>query len=140
MQHWLQAMLGGAMIGASAVFAMATVGRIAGISGIVSGFTYGGDDRAWCASFIFGLLSAAPLYALISGSSGLGLPQAGAPTLLIAGVLVGLGTELGGGCTSGHGVCGLARLSPRSLVATVLFMLVAMLTVGVVRHVFAGPS
>ncbi len=138
MHMWPQALLGGALIGLAAVLAMATVGRIAGISGIASGLLYGGDDRAWRASFVCGLFSAAPLYALFTGGNGLGLPQASAPTMLIAGVLVGFGTGLSAGCTSGHGVCGLARLSPRSLAATALFVAAAMLTVGMIRHVFAG--
>ncbi len=135
MYNWPQALLGGALIGFAAVLAMATVGRIAGISGIASGMLYGGDDRAWRASFVFGLLSAAPLYALLNGGSGLGLPQAGAVTMLIAGVFVGLGTGLSAGCTSGHGVCGIARFSPRSLAATAIFMAAAIFTVGMIRHV-----
>jgi len=115
---------------------LALNGRIAGISGILGGLitSTGRGDRFWRCAFIFGLLAGAGLYALTSG-----LPlelQARGPTLLVAGLLVGFGTRLGSGCTSGHGVCGLARRSPRSLLATMVFMVAAALTVFLTHHIF----
>jgi hypothetical protein len=117
------ALAGGALIGLAAVLLMLFHGRIAGVSGIVGGLVPPQvGDAAWRATFIAGLVGGA---ALMGWAGGL-VPPAPARSLAviaIAGLLVGVGTQLGGGCTSGHGVCGLARLSTRSLVATVLFML-----------------
>ena len=132
----LGGLIGGALIGLAAVLLLALNGRIAGISGILGGLitSTGRGDRFWRCAFIFGLLAGAGLYALTSG-----LPlqlQARGPTLLVAGLLVGVGTRLGSGCTSGHGVCGLARRSPRSLRATIVFMVAAALTVFLTRHIF----
>jgi uncharacterized membrane protein YedE/YeeE len=129
------ALIGGALIGLSAVLLMLSLGRIAGISGILAGcLTLADADKAWRLWFLAGLV-AAPLV-----GSWIGLPtvQPVMPsnwTLVIAaGALVGFGTRYGGGCTSGHGVCGIARLSPRSMVATVVFMAVAIVVVFVIRH------
>jgi uncharacterized protein len=132
----LGGLIGGALIGLAAVLLLALNGRIAGISGILGGLitSTGRGDRFWRCAFIFGLLAGAGLYALTSG-----LPlelQARGPTLLVAGLLVGFGTRLGSGCTSGHGVCGLARRSPRSLQATMVFMVAAALTVFLTHHIF----
>jgi uncharacterized protein len=132
----LGGLIGGALIGLAAVLLLALNGRIAGISGILGGLitSTGRGDRFWRCAFIFGLLAGAGLYALTSG-----LPlqlQARGPTLLVAGLLVGVGTRLGSGCTSGHGVCGLARRSPRSLQATMVFMVAAALTVFLTHHIF----
>ena len=132
----LGGLIGGALIGLAAVLLVALNGRIAGISGILGGLitSTGRGDRFWRCAFIFGLLAGAGLYALTSG-----LPrelQARGPTLLAAGLLVGVGTRLGSGCTSGHGVCGLARSSPRSLLATMVFMVAAALTVFLTHHIF----
>ena len=132
----LGGLIGGALIGLAAVLLLALNGRIAGISGILGGLitSTGRGDRFWRCAFIFGLLAGAGLYALTSG-----LPlqlQARGPTLLVAGLLVGVGTRLGSGCTSGHGVCGLARRSPRSLLATMVFMVAAALTVFLTHHIF----
>jgi uncharacterized protein len=132
----LGGLIGGALIGLAAVLLLALNGRIAGISGILGGLitSTGRGDRFWRCAFIFGLLAGAGLYALTSG-----LPlelQARGPTLLVAGLLVGFGTRLGSGCTSGHGVCGLARRSPRSLRATMVFMVAAALTVFLTHHIF----
>jgi uncharacterized protein len=132
----LGGLIGGALIGLAAVLLLALNGRIAGISGILGGLitSTGRGDRFWRCAFIFGLLAGAGLYALTSG-----LPlelQARGPTLLVAGLLVGFGTRLGSGCTSGHGVCGLARRSPRSLLATMVFMVAAALTVFLTHHIF----
>ena len=132
----LGGLIGGALIGLAAVLLLALNGRIAGISGILGGLisSTGRGDRFWRCAFIFGLLAGAGLYALTCG-----LPlelQARGPTLLVAGLLVGVGTRLGSGCTSGHGVCGLARRSPRSLLATMIFMVAAALTVFLTHHRF----
>lgn len=131
------AVIGGVLIGLASVALMAGIGRIAGISGIVSRLLPPFEDETWKgrAAFIAGLALAAPLAML------LGLPRfpadvSGTPELLAAaGLLVGFGAALGGGCTSGHGVCGLARLSKRSMAAVATFMAVAMATVFVARHV-----
>jgi uncharacterized protein len=130
-------LIGGALIGFATVLLLAWNGRIAGISGILGGLitatTWG--ERIWRLAFIFGLIAGAGLVALVRGGLPLEL-QAGAPILLVAGLLVGLGTRLGSGCTSGHGVCGLARRSPRSLAATITFMVAGVLTVLLTRHIF----
>jgi uncharacterized membrane protein YedE/YeeE len=128
---------GGVLIGIAAVLLLALNGRIAGVSGIFAGlFTTGGwSDHLWRAAFVFGLIAGAGIYSLYHGGFSLEL-QGSAPTLMVAGILVGFGTRLGSGCTSGHGVCGLAQRSPRSLVATMTFMAVAALTVYVTRHLF----
>src|SRR5262245_33731800 len=130
-------LIGGAMIGFSAVLLLALNGRIAGVSGILGGLinSTARGERFWRLAFIFGLIAGAGLFVL----AGRALPiklQASGPMLFIAGLLVGAGTRLGSGCTSGHGVCGLARRSPRSLLATMIFMLAAALTVILTRHLF----
>ena len=128
------ALAGGVLIGiAAAMFALLN-GRIAGISGVIGGLlkpTPG--DVAWRAAFVVGLLSAPLVYSLFAV---LPEPQIAAPSgaLVLAGLLVGLGTRYGSGCTSGHGVCGLSRLSPRSLVATATFIGAGFVTVYVIRH------
>ena len=133
----LGGLIGGALIGLAAVLLLALNGRIAGISGILGGLitSTGWGDRFWRCAFIFGLPAGAGLYALTYGGLPLEL-QAHGSTLLVAGLLVGVGTRLGSGCTSGHGVCGLARRSPRSLLATVIFMVAAAFTVLLTRHIF----
>lgn len=136
----LSGLLGGALIGLSASALMLLTGRIAGISGIFGGLlqstTY---DRNWRLAFIAGLI-AAPLIAAFA--FGIPLPKPTMPASLIliaiAGLLVGFGSRMGGGCTSGHGVCGIARLSARSLVATAIFMATAIATVAIARHVIGG--
>lgn len=137
---------GGVLIGLSAVMVMALFGRIAGIAGISTGAMgalvpiRAADDRAWRLAFVAGLV-AAPL--LVSRVSGEALAQSVPDNLLgmaVAGLLVGIGTALGSGCTSGHGVCGLARLSTRSLVAVATFMGAAGLTVLVLRHVVGAAG
>lgn len=129
-------LLGGAMIGLAAVLLMGLLGRIAGISGIVGGLLPPGPagERGWRLAFLLGLVAGPLLVGLVLGRTGIGPPLASLPVLLAAGLLVGFGTVLGNGCTSGHGVCGLARLSPRSLAATLTFMASAVATVFVVRH------
>jgi uncharacterized membrane protein YedE/YeeE len=133
---WTSALLGGALIGLSATLLMLLLGRIAGISGIVAGAVDGpAVDKPWRLAFIAGLV-AVPLIANAAGFTALP-PQMPVSFSLtaVAGLLVGVGTRLGGGCTSGHGVCGIARLSPRSLVATVIFVGTAAIVVAVMRHV-----
>lgn len=130
------AILGGAFIGLSASLLWVVNGRIAGISGIVGGVLAPvRGDVAWRAMFLVSLFAAPLLYRVAGGV----LPDLTSPApisvLIAAGLLVGFGTRLGSGCTSGHGVCGLARLSPRSLAATGVFLITAAATVYVARHV-----
>jgi uncharacterized protein len=130
-------LLGGALIGLASALLLLLNGRIAGISGILGGIIKSDvrGERSWRVAFILGLVGGAALDAFMRGGFSLRLQAAG-PMLIIAGFLVGIGTRLGSGCTSGHGVCGLARRSPRSLVATMIFMSVAVLTVFLTRHLF----
>jgi uncharacterized protein len=132
-------LIGGALIGLSAVLLMLTIGRTAGISGIVvNALTAGGAiDRSWRLAFMLGL----PLGALLVTVAGwkdwssVTFP-ATMPMTVVAGLMVGAGTTLGSGCTSGHGICGLARFSRRSIVATATFMASGIATVFIVRHIF----
>ncbi|MFK8051276.1 MAG: YeeE/YedE family protein [Halioglobus sp.] len=122
-------LLGGALIGLSAILLLLTSGRIAGISGITYGlFTQGINSNAWRWCFLAGLILGAGSYVAYFGLP-FEMPQRDLPLLLIAGFAVGFGTRLGNGCTSGHGVCGVARLSQRSLIATAVFMLTGIITV-----------
>ncbi|HEX5999444.1 MAG TPA: YeeE/YedE family protein [Hyphomicrobiaceae bacterium] len=133
----VSAATGGVLIGLAATLLMLLTGRIAGISGILAG-SLRSDDRKWRIAFIAGLI----LAPLVAGLGGYPLPPPQLPaswSLIVgAGLLVGFGTRMAGGCTSGHGVCGLARLSPRSLLATVVFMATAVAMVAVSRHVIGG--
>lgn len=132
----LAALAGGALIGLAAVLLMALEGRIAGISGIVGGLLppAPAPDPGWRVAFVVGLVLGPAAMAVLLGHPAIGQPLVGVGGALLAGALVGVGTGLGSGCTSGHGVCGLARLSPRSLAATLTFMVTAALTVLVTRH------
>lgn len=126
----ISASIGGALIGLSAVMLMAFNGRIAGISGVLSGAMFAEPgDRDWRIAFVAGLIAAPLLWSALSGSAPPFEMRADWPTLVAGGILVGLGTQLGSGCTSGHGVCGLARLSVRSFAAVGLFMAAGMATV-----------
>jgi uncharacterized membrane protein YedE/YeeE len=133
----VSALLGGLLIGlAVAAFALLN-GRIAGVSGILGGLLPPvRGDTGWRVAFIAGLLLAPLAYALF-----VPLPEAtieaSYPTLIVAGLLVGIGTRYGSGCTSGHGVCGISRLSPRSVAATLCFMASGALTVFVIRHLWS---
>ena len=129
---------GGILLGlASAMFILLN-GRILGISGIVGGLLRPkSGDVSWRLSFVLGLLVAPLLYLLVAGPSSARI-DAGWVTIVIAGLLVGVGTRYGSGCTSGHGVCGLSRLSPRSLVATLAFMGAGFVTVYLLRHVLTA--
>ena len=126
---------GGILIGAAAAMLVLLNGRIAGISGIVGGLlTPRRADIAWRLAFVAGLF-AAPLLVTVFGQTPMPRIDAGFGMLAAAGLLVGIGTSYGSGCTSGHGVCGLSRLSPRSLAATAAFMLAGIATVFLARHV-----
>jgi uncharacterized membrane protein YedE/YeeE len=136
---WMS-LAGGALIGLAATILILFNGRIAGISGIVGGLLSGmltGRDAGWRLMFVLGLLLAPVLYGVLSR-----LPEiridTGYPLLIVAGLLVGFGARLGSGCTSGHGVCGLSRLSPRSLAATLSFMAAGFVTVYVLRHLLGA--
>jgi uncharacterized membrane protein YedE/YeeE len=135
----LSAAIGGALIGLSAVLLMLLTGRIAGISGIFGGLLNPDSaDKNWRIAFIAGLI----LAPLLAGWIGYGMPTPKLPAswtvIAAAGLLVGFGARLGGGCTSGHGICGVARLSVRSIAATAIFMLAATATVAITRHVLGG--
>lgn len=123
----LSAIIGGALIGSGALLLMAFSGRIAGISGIAAGALFNRDGRSWRLAFIAGLLVAPLLLSWISDSFSYQTPVF-SWQLMLAGLLVGLGTAWGNGCTSGHGICGISRLSMRSVIATLIFMLTGMLT------------
>ncbi|MEF2553185.1 YeeE/YedE family protein [Aurantimonas sp. A2-1-M11] len=126
---------GGILIGLSAVFVMLLFGRIAGISGITTGaLPAGRDDWIWRLAFILGLVAAPLLVVAVTGGPVTQTVPSNLVAMGIAGLLVGFGTITGSGCTSGHGVCGLARLSGRSLVAVLIFMAFAAGTVFVLRH------
>ena len=135
----LSALLGGALIGVAAVLLMLFLGRIAGISGIVGGVLKPAqNDVAWRLAFVFGLVIAPLGVWAVTGSQPTVTVQASTLMLIAAGLLVGLGTRIGAGCTSGHGVCGMARLSRRSVLATVVFLAAGIATVSVMRHVVGG--
>ena len=130
----MTAVAGGLLIGGAAAALLLLNGRIAGISGIVGGLLRG-PDRAWRAAFIVGLLLAPGVWRLFAELPAATLSDS--PMLLVAaGLLVGFGSRLGSGCTSGHGVCGIARLSPRSLIATATFMAAGFAVVYLLRHVW----
>lgn len=136
MNTWMSALAGGVLIGVAATLLLWLTGRIAGISGILGGVVMPrSGDVAWRAAFLLGLIGAGAAW--LWWVPGAFTPRQGFPPLLlvIAGVLVGFGTRMGNGCTSGHGVCGLGRLSPRSLAAVLTFMVTAIVTTYVVRHV-----
>ena len=131
------ALAGGVLIGLAAAAFVLFNGRIAGISGILGGLLRPArGDVAWRVAFLLGLVLAPLAYGLVAPLPAVRI-DADVTTLAVAGLLVGLGTRYGAGCTSGHGVCGLSRRSPRSLVATVSFMVAGFITVFLTRHVFA---
>ena len=128
------ALMGGALVGTAAALFVLLNGRIAGISGVLGGLLRPvKGDVAWRAAFVIGLI-VAPLIYLLFGSPPKPRIDADYGSILLAGLLVGVGTRYGAGCTSGHGVCGLSRLSPRSLVATAAFMATGFATVFAIRH------
>jgi uncharacterized membrane protein YedE/YeeE len=131
----ISALIGGGLIGLASVWLMAANGRIAGISGI-AGALIGpeGGDRMWRLAFIIGLIAAPLAYMATGREIDVTIP-ASTPLLVLAGLLVGVGTQLGSGCTSGHGVCGISRFSARGIVATITFMLAGAAAVFLVRHI-----
>ena len=132
----LTATIGGLIIGLSAVWLMGLHGRIAGISGIFSGILFGNSgDKIWRVLFIVGLIIGPLIYTLVSGEQPAFDITSNWALLIVGGILVGFGTRLGSGCTSGHGVCGLARFSPRSLFSVVIFMAAGVATVAAARAV-----
>jgi len=135
----VSAAIGGALIGLSAALLMLLTGRVAGISGIFGGcLTLAAGERGWRLAFLAGLLLA-PVAAMLAGYT---VPPPAMPAswwvIIGAGLLIGFGSRMGSGCTSGHGICGIARLSPRSIAATLVFMATAIITVAVVRHGLGG--
>jgi hypothetical protein len=135
----VSAAVGGALIGLAATLLMLFTGRVAGISGILAGcLDFSAADKSWRVAFIGGLM----LAPLVGGLVGYPIPSPEMPNswsmIIAAGLLVGFGTRLGGGCTSGHGVCGVARLSLRSIIATAIFMATAIVVVAVSRHLFGN--
>ncbi|ABY29546.1 YeeE/YedE family protein [Methylorubrum extorquens] len=135
----LSATLGGVMIGGAAALFLLLNGRIAGISGILGGLLAPPSrETGWRAAFLAGVVLAPLVYAGFGGSLPPVTVDASFPLLVVAGLLVGFGARLGAGCTSGHGVCGIGRGSPRSLAATGTFMAVAILTVFVTRHLLGA--
>lgn len=131
----IPSLLGGMILGVAAALYVLLHGRILGISGIVSGLLHPkAGDWSWRLAFALGLLTSSFLAALIFGILPVVEVDASWLTVIIAGLLVGFGVQYGSGCTSGHGICGLSRLSPRSLVATLSFMTAGFLVVFVIRH------
>lgn len=137
---WIRGWVGGLLIGSSALLLMASQGKIAGISGVVGGLLAPAatGQRAWRLLFVAGLLVGALLVQWVTGRWVTTAIPASLGLMVVAGFIVGVGTRMGNGCTSGHGVCGLGRRSPRSLVAVMVFMSVAVATVFVSRHVLGS--
>ncbi len=136
----IQSLLGGGLIGLAAVLLMLSLGRVMGATGILAGIVAptGLQDWIWRVAVLVGMASGPLAYYGLTGAMPVITVPVSTPMLLIGGVLVGLGVTFGSGCTSGHGVCGLARLSARSLAATLTFMAAAGATVYIVRHVMGG--
>lgn len=138
-QHFtpIASFAGGLLIGLAAALFFLVNGRIAGISGILGGLLRPArKDVLWRVLFILGLAMAPFVYGFFGELPETAI-EADMKTLVLAGLLVGIGTRYGSGCTSGHGICGISRLSPRSIVATASFMLAGMVTVFVIRHLFS---
>src|SRR5690349_7151729 len=130
------ALIGGLLIGTSAALFLVLNGRVTGISGILGGLIPPERGQAgWRLAFLAGMFVSAPVYVMAGGTLPPVALDASLPVLIVAGLLVGFGTRLGAGCTSGHGVCGIGRGSPRSFVATLVFMATAIATVFLARHV-----
>ena len=137
----IQALAGGMLIGLASVLLKYALGRITGISGIALGvITSPASDKIWRIAFLGGLVAAPFVYSLIMGFPVPLVISDNIPALLIGGILVGLGAVVGGGCTSGHGICGIGRLSLRSVVSVTVFMATAMIVFNLSRHVFGWPS
>lgn len=137
----LASLLGGVLIGGSALLLLWSCGRIAGVSGIVGGFLSApSDDRAWRVAFLLGLFLGGAALRLIDPAALPGRLAASPSTIVLGGFLVGYGARAANGCTSGHGVCGLGRRSPRSLVAVVVFMTTGVLAANFVRPLLPGGA
>lgn len=137
----LPSLVGGLLIGSAAALMLLLKGRIAGISGIVGGLLQPSrGDTSWRVLFVVGLMAAPLLVMLVTGQLPEVRSQASDRLLIIAGLLVGFGTRLGSGCTSGHGVCGIGRRSVRSVTATLIFISTGALTVFFVRHILGGSQ
>jgi len=137
------ALAGGALIGVSASILLMLTGRVAGISGIVGGLMSSerkNGEASWRLAFVIGLLAGGVGLYIFRPHSFDGAPTVSPLLVALAGLFVGVGTTLGNGCTSGHGVCGMSRLSKRSIVATCVFMATGMLVTFVMRHVLGGGS
>ena len=137
MNAYLMPLTGGVLLGLSAMWLLLSLGRIAGISGIAWG-SLAGPERAWRWLFLVGLLAGGLLTHNVIGQPVPAESTASLWLIAASGLLVGLGTRMGGGCTSGHGVCGLGRRSPRSLVATATFMTLGVVTVFIMQSVMGG--
>lgn len=137
----VSAFLGGSLVGLAAVILMATIGRIAGISGIFGGgMTAAKGDRLWRLFFLIGLCGAPAIVFLFRPTApSIEFPITGA-ALAVGGLLVGIGSQMGNGCVSGHGICGTARLSSRSIIATATFMITGIITVYISRHIVGGAA
>ncbi|QDK44902.1 YeeE/YedE family protein [Bdellovibrio sp. ZAP7] len=134
MQSILMALAGGALIGLAASLMLVLNGRVTGISGIANGLlTLQKGDYLWRATFVVGLIAGGVVLAYFQAEMFANTSARSEVMIAIAGVIVGFGTVLGSGCTSGHGVCGISRLSPRSLIATIIFMLVGMITATILK-------
>lgn len=130
------ALAGGVLIGCAAGILLWFNGRVAGITGIINGaLESNAHERSWRILFLLGLIAGAFLYSLFNPGDFALRTDLGWPVLAVAGLFVGFGTRMGGGCTSGHGVCGISRLSPRSIIATVTFIAAGVVTTSIVRHV-----
>jgi uncharacterized membrane protein YedE/YeeE len=134
--NFIDPLIGGAILGASSLLLLIATGRIAGISGIVGNVLKRGANNGWRWMFLIGLI----LGPLLVAPSGYKLPEIDASwwVIIAGGLLVGFGSAYGSGCTSGHGICGMGRLSARSITAVVTFMVVAAVTVFVIRHIVGG--
>jgi uncharacterized protein len=137
MHHFILAAIGGGLVGFAAILMMGLNGRIAGVSGILSGaFTNAGEERWWRVLFVAGVIIGGAIPTLFSVKFIPPEPNVGLFSVIAAGLMVGIGTGIGSGCTSGHGICGISRLSPRSIVATTTFVFAGFICVYLLRHVF----
>lgn len=137
--NYLSALIGGGLIGLAVTLMLMANGRVAGVSGIVAGLaTPSRGDIRWRLLFVVGLVSAGALAIIVKPSAFVGMSMAPDWALPVAGLLVGFGTVIGNGCTSGHGVCGISRFSTRSLIATVTFIGAGIATVAVIRLITPG--
>lgn len=139
--HFAKPLLGGVLIGLSASLLLLLKGRIFGVSGILAGVLVPKkNDTAWRAAVLAGLMAAGLLFLIFEPEALVGQAQGSTWRYILAGLLVGFGTQLGSGCTSGHGVCGISRLSPRSIIATLTFIVTGMVAVGLMRILGLGGA